>query len=77
MKLLLPSQIVAHLEKSASSLRAELERVESAIRALSGGAELGRPHGTKRKPKISKAGRAAIARAQRERWAKLKAAKKQ
>jgi hypothetical protein len=75
MKLLLPSQIVAHLEKSAKHLRAELEKVESAIKALGGGAKLGRPPGTGR-PKMSKAARAKIAAAQRARWAKWKAAKK-
>ena len=75
MKLLLPSQIAAHLEKSAKHLRAELEKVESAIKALGGGVKLGRPPG-KKKSKMSATARAAIGRAQRARWAKLKAAKK-
>ncbi len=76
MKLLLPSQIVAHLEKSAKHLRAELEKVESALAALgSGQKKLGRPPG-KRKGKMSAAGKARIAAAQRARWAKIKAAQK-
>jgi hypothetical protein len=79
MKLLLPSQIAAHLEKSAKHLRAELERVESAIAALAGGQKkLGRPPGKVKRSrrKMSAAGRAAIAKAQKARWAKIKAAKK-
>jgi hypothetical protein len=75
MKILLPSQIVAHLEKSAKHLRAELEKVEAAIKALGGGAKIGRPPG-KKKSKMSAKARAAIARAQRARWAKWKAAQK-
>jgi hypothetical protein len=74
MKILHPSQIAAHLERSAKHLRAELERVESAIKALGGGAKLGRPTG-KKKSKMSAKARAAIAKAQRARWAKWKAAK--
>ena len=74
MKILHPSQFIAHLEKSAKHLRAELERVENAIKALGGGVKLGRPPG-KKKSKMSAKARAAIAKAQRARWAKIKAAK--
>ena len=68
-------QIRKALSTELNSLDARRAKVQTAIKALGGGAKLGRPPGTKRKPKISAAGRATISKAQKARWAKLKAAK--
>jgi hypothetical protein len=57
-------------------LKKERDRIDSAIKALSGagGSSVGRKSGVKRV--LSAAARARIAEAQRQRWAKVKAAKK-
>jgi hypothetical protein len=68
-------QVRKALSAELNSLDAQRTRIQAAIDALGGAAKLGRPPGTGR-PKMSKAARAKIAKAQRERWAKWKAAKK-
>jgi hypothetical protein len=74
MKILSRKQIVLALKHNAAILRVELWRVEAAIAALGDGKLTGRPPG-KQKSKMSAKARAAISRAQRARWAKLKAVK--
>jgi hypothetical protein len=74
MKLLSRKQIVSSLTRTAANLRVELWRVEAAIAALGDGKLSVQPTG-RRKSKMSAKARAAIGKAQRERWAKLKAAK--
>jgi hypothetical protein len=51
----------------------ELEKLNLAIKALTGGTSITT---VRRKPKFSKAGLANIAAAQRRRWAKIKAGQK-
>jgi hypothetical protein len=74
MKILSRKQILSSLNRTAANLRVELWRVEAAIAALGDGKLTVRPPG-KRKSKMSAKARAAIGKAQRARWAKLKAAK--
>lgn len=64
-------QILKHLHDHASSMRAEVSKVEQAIALL-----IGSPAKGRRGSKMSAAARAKIGAAQRKRWAKWKAAKK-
>jgi hypothetical protein len=71
------NQVVHQLQARRRLTEQELEKLNLAIKALTGGtARLGRPPGQRSKPKFSKAGLARIAAAQRKRWAKIKAAQK-
>ena len=63
------TSLVNQLQKERSRLTAQLERLTSAISALSG------VNNTRRGRAISVAGRARIAAAQRARWAKVKGQK--
>lgn len=64
---------VMKIASIVAELKAERDRLDRAIAALSGGGT-GRASGRKRV--LSEAARARIAQAQRERWRKFKAAKK-
>ncbi|MGA2604229.1 MAG: hypothetical protein ABSG14_08365 [Verrucomicrobiia bacterium] len=77
MKTLSRKQIVSALRRNAANLRVELWRVEAAIAALGDVTITGKTPWirVKGKSKMSAKARAAIGRAQRARWAKLKAAK--
>ena len=66
--------ILSALKNEASKLQQQLETVNSAIKALGGGSNLG-GNGRRRKRHVSAAARAKMARSQRARWAKIKAAK--
>ena len=67
--------ILSALKSEASKLQQHLDGLNSAIKAL-GGNNLGRGNGRRRKRHVSAAARAKMARSQRARWAKIKAAKK-
>jgi hypothetical protein len=59
------------LDARIAALQKQLETLLAARKLIAGDAPPPKPEG-----KISAAGKAAIAKAQRERWAKIKAAKK-
>ena len=67
------------LEAEKKSLLRQLERVENVIKAIAGfggkTTKAGKTKTGKKRNKMSAKGRAAIAAAQRARWAKIKAAK--
>lgn len=65
------ASVVGQLRKERNRAAKEVQRLDSAIAAL-GGAKYGKRTGSK----ISAAGRARIAAAQRARWAKVRAGKK-
>lgn len=73
------TQAVKQLQKEQKRLQTQLEQVDNALQALNSLAGNGRRRGRsangRRKPRrhMSAAGRARIAKAQRARWAKLKA----
>ena len=67
--------ILSALKTEASKLEQQLDTLNSAIKAL-GGNSLGRPDGRRKKRHMSASARARIAKAQRARWAKVRAAKK-
>jgi hypothetical protein len=70
-------QILKALNSELHTLDARRTQLQTAIQALGGGARLGRPPGkVKGKPHFSAKARASIAKAQRARWAKIKAAQK-
>ncbi len=60
--------VLNQLEQERSRLKSQLERLNSALSALNG-------NGSFRKRRMSAAGRARIAAAQRARWAKVKGRK--
>lgn len=62
-----------NLQTVVKELKAERDRLDGAISALSG---VSGNHRKSEKRKLSAAARASIAKAQRERWRKFKAAKK-
>lgn len=62
-----------NVKQMVAVLRAEIQRLQSAIDALEGGRSTGRVRGKRR---LSADARARIAAAQRKRWAKFKAGKK-
>jgi hypothetical protein len=68
-------QIRKALTKELNALDAQRAKIQGALDSLGGG-KLGRPPGSG-KSKMSPAARAKIAAAQRARWAKVRAAKKQ
>ena len=68
--------ILSALESEASKLRQQLDTLNSAIKALGGRNNSGRGNGRRRKRHVSAAARAKTAKAQRARWAKIKATKK-
>ena len=63
--------VLSKLEQERSRLVSDLGRLNSAISALTGVSQ----DGTRPIPRMSAAGRARIAAAQRARWAKVKAGK--
>lgn len=65
--------VVQQLQKERDQAARTVERLDAALAALNGDS-YGRKSGTRRK--ISTAGGARIAAAQRARWAKIKAAQK-
>ena len=67
--------ILSALKSEASKLEQRLDTLNSAIKALGGGSDFGRGNG-RRKRHVSAAARAKMARSQRARWAKVRAAKK-
>ena len=68
--------ILSALKNEASKLEQQLDGLNSAIKALGGRNSFGRGNGRRRKRHVSAAARARMARAQRARWAKVKAPKK-
>ena len=66
--------IISALKTEASKLEQRLDTLNSAIKALGGTNDLGRPNGRRRKH-FSAASRAKMAASQKARWAKIKAAK--
>jgi hypothetical protein len=69
-------QAEAKLKKQADTTRQQLDAVRAAMKVL--GREVassGKPTGRKKRS-VSKAARAKMAKAQRERWAKIRAEKK-
>ena len=66
--------ILSALKTEASKLQQKLDGLNSAIKALGGGNDLGRPNG-RRKKHFSAASKAKMAASQKARWAKIKAAK--
>ena len=67
--------IVATLKREEAKLQKRLTGIQGAIRALVGVSSNGNSIGSTKR-RMSAAGRARIAAAQRKRWAKLKDAKK-
>ena len=65
--------ILSALKSEASKLQQQLDGLNSAIKALGGRNSIS--NGRRRKRHVSAAARARMARAQRARWAKIKAAK--
>ena len=63
----------AKLEKHANAVKRQLDTVRAAIKILSGKGGGGKPIGRKKRF-VSKTARAKMAKAQRERWAKFRAA---
>ena len=66
------AQIVNQLRTQRSQAEREIEKLNLAIKALTG-IEVSSTLSLRRKPKFSKAGLARIAAAQRKRWRKIKA----
>ena len=67
--------ILSALKSEASKLQKQLNSVNSAIGILGGKNGVGRVKGGKKR-RLSASARARIARAQRARWAKVRAARK-
>ena len=67
--------ILSALRSEASKLQTQLETLNSAMKILGGKNSVSRGNGRRRKRHVSAAARARMARAQRARWAKVKAAK--
>lgn len=71
------SKVVKQLAKERARLTNELHKITAALTAFGKVYRNGtRPKTTRRRSKISAAGRKRIAAAQRARWAKIKAKKK-
>ena len=68
--------ILSALKNEASKLEQRLDSLNSAIKALGGKNSVSRPNGRRKKRHMSASARARIAKAQRARWAKVRAAKK-
>ena len=68
------NQVVHQLQAKRRQTERELEKIDQAIKALSSLGGTSEPV-VRRKHKMSAAGRARIAAAQRARWAKIKAAR--
>ena len=69
-------EIVSALKSEASKLQNQLNSINSAMEILGGKNSVGRPNGRRKKRHMSASARARIAKAQRARWAKIKAAKR-
>ena len=67
--------ILSALKSEASKLQQQLDTLNSTMKILGGKNGVGRPNGRKRKRHVSAAARAKMARSQRARWAKVRAAK--
>ena len=68
--------ILSALKSEASKLQQQLDGLNSATKALGGSNNSGRGNGRRRKRHVSAAARARMARAQRARWAKARAARR-
>ena len=68
--------ILSALKSEASKLQQQLDTLNSAMKILGGTNSVSRGNGRRRKRHVSAAARAKMARSQRARWAKLKAAKR-
>ena len=68
--------ILSALKTEASKLQQQLDGLNSAIEILGGKNSVGRPNGRRKKRHMSASARARIAKAQRNRWRKIRAAKK-
>ena len=68
--------ILPALKSEASKLQQQLDILNSAIKALGGKNGVGRGVGRRKKWHMSASAKARIAKAQRARWAKVRAAKK-
>jgi hypothetical protein len=64
--------VVQTLKSERDKLQKDLNRLNAAIKALGGGSASTGPSTNGKRPKLSAAGRARIAAAQRARWAKLR-----
>jgi hypothetical protein len=65
--------VLQTLQFERNKLQKELNNLDTAISALSGGAS--KQRGSRKRPVLSAAARARIAAAQRARWAKIRAKK--
>jgi hypothetical protein len=70
------SKVVKQLAKERARLTSELQRITAALAAFGKVYTNGTKPTTRRRGKISAAGRKRIAAAQRARWAKIRAKKK-
>jgi hypothetical protein len=70
------SRIVEQLKKERDKVEKQLSGLNAALAAFVGTYYGGKPAPTRKRRKISAAGRQRIAAAQRARWAKIKAKKK-
>ena len=71
------SQVLSELQNEKTRMQREVQRLDSAIAAISGlvGGG-GARRGVQQKPRLSAAARRRIAAAQRARWARVRAQKK-
>ena len=67
--------ILSALKSEASKLQQQLDTLNSAMKVLGGKTSVGRAGGRRKKWHMSASARARIAKSQRARWAKMKAAK--
>ncbi|MGC2184503.1 MAG: hypothetical protein WA637_14580 [Terriglobales bacterium] len=70
------SRIVGQLKKERARVQQQLSGLNAALAAFAGVYSNGAPAKRKRRRALSAKGRAAIRRAQKARWAKVRAAKK-
>ena len=68
--------ILSALKSEASKLQHQLNSINSAMEILGGKNSVGRPNGRRKKRHMSASAKARIAKAQRARWAKVRAARK-
>jgi len=69
-------QAEAKLKKQANKARQQLDAVRAAVKILGREVASGDKRISRKKRSVSKAARAKMAKAQRERWAKIRAKKK-
>ena len=68
--------ILSALKTEASKLQQKLDGLNSAMKILGGKNSVSRGNGRRKKRHVSASARAKMAKTQRARWAKIKAAKK-